>query len=338
MRQRIGGLSFGLAFLAALFASQALAQKPQQISGASTKLAPALATDGNWMYIAWVDSSTGDIYYASENSSFTDAQTVGGTNSDGTKWTAESSATPAWGYDGVSFYLIWKGKSGNDIWYSQMSDGMWQLQEKVQGTDPTWTAETNVAPAATFNSWPLTLYWKGGSGNNVWTSSLDDLTPGWLTQSKTGLQTNVGPGVESDPNGSEGSPLVIKDASNNYIYASGFKVSGKDPTWSAETSEPPAAAWSGDNDVVLWKGKTTTSIYYSYNTGNPLGSGGPPTWSKQRTVSGAKTDAAPTVAIANGPSISVALVAWKNATDDTIWYNDGSSFPEPTLAKQPGKP
>jgi hypothetical protein len=338
MRQRIGRLSFGLAFLLAVFAIQALAQKPQQISGASTKLAPALATDGNYMYIAWVDSSTSDIYYASENSGFTDAQPVGGTRSDGTTWAAESSATPAWGYDGVSFYLIWKGKSGNDIWFSQMSGGLWQLQEKVQGSDPTWTAETNVAPAATFNSWPLTLYWKGQSGDNVWTSSLNDLQPGWLTQSKTGLQTNVAPGVESDPNGSEGSPIVIKDASNHYIYASGFRISGKDPTWYAETSDPPAAAFSGENDVVFWKGETTTSIYYSYNTGTPLGSGGPPKWTKQQTVSGAKTNAAPTVAIANGPSISVALVAWKNASDDTIWYNVGSSFPELVHAMQSSEP
>ncbi|HXN16844.1 MAG TPA: hypothetical protein VN875_00805 [Candidatus Binatus sp.] len=338
MRQHIGRLSFGLAFLAAVFASQALAQKPQQIVGASTKLAPALATDGNWMYIAWVDSSTGDIYYASENSGFTDVQPVGGTNSDGTTWSAESSATPAWGYDGVSFYLIWKGKAGNDIWFSQMSDGVWQLQEKVQGSDPTWTAETNVAPAATFNSWPLTVYWKGGSGDNVWTSSLDDLQPGWLTQSKTGLQTNVAPCVESDPNGSEGSPMVIKGASNNYIYASGFQISGKGPTWNAETSEPPAAAFDGENDVVFWKGQSGTSIWYSYNTGTPLGSGGPPTWTKQQTVSGAKTNAAPTVAIANGPSISVALVAWKNASDDSIWYNVGSSFPELVHAMQSSNP
>ena len=330
MRQRIGRLTFGLVFLLAVFASQAFAQKPVQISGASTKLAPALATDGNYMYIAWVDSSTSDIYYASYSSGFTDAQPVGGTTTDGTTWTAESSATPAWGYDGVSFYLIWKGKSDNNIWFSQLSGGIWQDQALVQGGSKTtaWTADTNVAPAATFNSWPLTLYWKGQSSNNVWTSSLNDLQPGWLTQATTGLETNVAPAVESDPNGSEGSPIVIKSASNNYIYASGFQISGTGPTWYAETSEPPAAAFNGENDVVFWKGETTTSIYYSYNTGTPLGSGGPPTWTNQQTVSGAATDAAPAVAIANGPSISVALLAWKNASNNTIWYTVGSAFPE----------
>lgn len=329
MRQRIERLSFGLAVLVAVFASQALAQKPVKISGVSTKLAPALATDGNYMYIAWVDSATSDIYYASENSGFTDAQTVGGTRSDGTTWTAESSATPAWGYDGVSFYLIWKGKSDNNIWFSTMSDGGWTLQALVQGTDPSWTAETKVAPAATFDSWPLTLYWKGASDDDVWTSSLNDIQPGWLTQSKTGLKTNVAPCVGSDPNGSEGSPIVTKDASNNYIYASGSQISGTD--WVAETTESPAASVDGDgNTVVFWKGQSSTSIWYSYRTGS--------TWTKQATVSGAETDLAPTVAIANGPSISVALVAWKNASNDTIWYNVGSSFPELVHAMQVSNP
>ena len=328
MRRTMWHLSIGLALFLAMFASQALAQST--ISGASTKLAPALATDGNYMYIAWVDSSTSEIYYASENSGFTDAQPVSGTRSDGTTWYAESSATPAWGYDGVSFYLIWKGKSDDPIFFSQMSDGGWQLQALVEGSDPSWTADTNVAPAATFNSWPLTLYWKGKSNNNIWTSTLNDLEAGWSTQVTTGLETNVAPCIASDPNGSEGSPIVIKGASNHYIYASGSQISGTDPSWVAETTEPPAAAVDIDgNTVVLWRGQSGTSIWYSYGAGSE--------WTRQATVSGAKTDLAPTVAIASGPSISVALLAWKNASDQTIKYVTGSSFAEIVHASEPGK-
>lgn len=105
-----------------------------------------------------------------------------------------------------------------------------------------------------------------------------------------------------------------------------YQVSGSG--WAAKTTQAPAAAVDLDgNDIVFWTGQTGTSIWYSYNTSTPLGFGGPPVWSKQETVSGAKTNAAPTVAEANGPSIAVSLLAWKNASDNTVWYLDVAKLP-----------
>lgn len=339
MKHAVLHLSVGLAVLLTIFASPVLAQTPSQVKGvgwkASTKLGPAVATDGNYAYIAWVDSATTDVYfatYAASGGGWYNAQAVGGTTSEGKTWTAEASATPSWGYDGINFYLFWKGKSGTDIWFSEYTDGAWTQQSVVEGTDPSWTAETSAAPAASFVSWPVTLFWKGATGDKVWASNLDDLGPGWDTQSVVnGFETNVAPCPESIPNGGSGVPAIFfKSASNNdikvYVFSStNYDVSGKG--WVAETTAAPAATVDVDgDDVVFWKGQTGTSIWYSFNLGTPLP--GAPSWSHQATVSGAKTNAAPSVANGNGPFIAMMFLAWKNATDDTVWYMDADKLPE----------
>lgn len=326
----------GVALFLTMLASQAVSQTPVQLKGsgwtASTKVGPALATDGKNAYIAWVDSATSDIYFATyTGTGWDNAQTVSGT-SGGKTWTAMSDATPAWGSDGTNFYLFWKGKSSNDdIWFSEYSDGAWSLQAVVGGADPSWTAETDVAPAATFDSWPVTLYWKGNPGNKIWTSSYNSFSPGWATQLVNGgPTTNLAFGVEACPNTTGVAALFVKPASSNDIFAwldaTSFQVSGSG--WKAETSQAPAAALDlNGNDIVFWTGKTGTSIWYSHNESLTLVYLGAPVWSQQKTVSGAETNAAPTVAEANGPTLFVAFLAWKNASDNTVWYLDISTLP-----------
>jgi hypothetical protein len=67
MNETIVKLSAGLAFFLTILASQAMSQTPIQVKGsgwtASTNFGPALATDGNYAYIAWVDSATSDVYF-----------------------------------------------------------------------------------------------------------------------------------------------------------------------------------------------------------------------------------------------------------------------------------
>jgi hypothetical protein len=340
MKQTIAHLDIGFALFLAIFASQALAQTPIQVPGASTKFGPAVATDGNYAYIAWVDSSTSDVHFATFSTSSLEFGTgvpVRGTNSDGTTWTARSGATPAWSYDGLSFYLIWKGLSDNNLWWSVLSDGVWSQQQLVEGTDPNWTAGTSVGPAASFSNWPVTAYWKGASSSKVWTSTLDYLQSGWSTQAVDGgLSTKVTPGIESAPNTTVGYTIFLTNTSNDIVGA-GYPVSGTDPDWTAESTYGPAATVDGNgNDVVFWKGLSSTSIWYSYNTGTPLGSGGPPLWSHQATVSGANanTDQAPSVANGNGPYIPMMILAWKKAGASTVWYMDADMLPEMARASQ----
>jgi hypothetical protein len=328
MKQTIVHLNLGLAMFLAIFASQALAQITQ-LSGASTNYGPAVATDGNYAYLAWVDSSSSDILVATFYTSsleFGAGEPVSGTKSDGTTWTAQSSATPAWSYDGENFYLIWKGLSGNNLWWSEYSDGGWSQQELIEGSG--WTAGSNVGPAANFFSWPVTACWKGASSTKVWTSDLDYLEAGWSNEVvDSGLSTNVAPNIESAPNSSIGYGIFLTNTSN-IVVGNGYKVSGSG--WTAESSASPAATLdANNNDIVFWKGLSGTSIWYSTNTGTPLGSGGPPVWSHQATVSGADavTDQAPSVANGNGPYIAMLILVWKKAGANSIWYMDANSLP-----------
>jgi hypothetical protein len=326
MKQTIVHLNVALAAFLAIFASQALAQT--QVPNASTNFGPAVATDGNYAYLAWVDSATSDVYFSTYYTStleFGDGVPVSGTRSNGTTWTAQSSAAPAWSYDGENFYLIWKGLSDNNLFWSEYSDGAWSQQQLIEGSG--WTAGTSVAPAASFYSWPVTAYWKGASSSKVWVSNLDDLSLGWDSETVvSGLSTNLTPGIESAPNASSSYAVFITNTSN-VVVGSGHTVSGSG--WTAESSAGPAATLDANyNDVVFWKGLSGTSIWYSFNTGTALGYGGPPVWSKQATVSGAATDQAPSVANGNGPSVAMMILAWKKAGASSVWYMNANKLPE----------
>jgi hypothetical protein len=341
MKQTIVHLNLVSALFLAGFVSQALSQT--QVTGlgwtANSNYGPAVATDGNYAYIAWVDSASSKIFFAQfYGDGFGAEQTVSGPKASGGTWTAESSATPAWGYDGSNFYLFWKGLSGTDIWYSEYSDGDWSQEQTVSGTDPNFTTESNVAPSATFYNYPLSMYVRGATPTSyrVWTSTLDDLEAGWSTQevvSGYNSGTYAAPCPEQAPGSSQPYlPIFLTNSSNDVVVwvNSSYPVSGSG--WTAESTLAPAAYAQptdpGEPDVVFWTGLTEKSIWYSYNTGTGLGYGGAPVWAHQQSISGTATDAAPSAAQADGPSISVAILAWKKAGATTLWYMDPNELPE----------
>jgi hypothetical protein len=101
--------------------------------------------------------------------------------------------------------------------------------------------------------------------------------------------------------------------------------SGGTVSCSAESNVAPAAAFFINtakgplwDDVVFWKNSSNNAISYSYTCGTVSGSG----WS-------AETNVAP--AVASSPNAAeastAAILAWKNATDNTIWYLDPTTLP-----------
>jgi hypothetical protein len=324
-----------------VFTTQLLSQTPQQVEGvgwtANSNYGPAVATDGNYAYFAWVDSASGKVFFAQfYGDGFGSQQTVGGTTYEGDPWTAESSATPSWGYDGTNFYLFWKGVSGTAIWYSEYSDGMWTPQQTVSGTDPGWTADSNVGPAATFFNSPVSLYWRSATNTStkVWFS---EEYAGWSTQEVLGgynAGTNAAPSAEQAPSsGQPYLPIFLTNSSNDvvvWVNAKSYPVSGSG--WTAESTLAPTAYAQptdpGEPDVVFWTGLYGKSIWYSYNTGAALGYGGAPVWAEQQPISGTATDAAPSAAQADGPTINMAILAWKKAGATTLWYIDPNMLPQ----------
>jgi len=343
MKQSIRHLRIGLFLFLASFANQGMAQSaPQQLKGsgwqASTNAAPAVAVFGNYECVAWKSATSNEILFTCSvqfSDNWPAPQVVGGSG-----WTAKTTEAPTLAGDEISgeVWLSWKGAGGNKIWYSTSMGSTWTKQQTVSGSG--WTAESTAAPALGGGD-GITLAWKGASSDDIWYTVWN--YPGWSTQ-RTASGSGWTAGTSTTPAWTQydegiipalfwkgGSPDVWM--SYAYDWTSQQKVSCNNPSWTAETSAAPAAAYIPNPDggdtftTVFWKGNSSNSIWYSYQT--PGASCG---WAQQATVSGsgwtADTNAAPAVANAAYPYYT-RILAWKNATDNTIWYLDPTTLPGP---------
>jgi len=330
-------------FFVASFQGKAAAQStPQQISGsgwqALTTKAPAVASDGTNLYAAWRGQSGSGIWFSIyDGKAWSTQQVVGGSG-----WTAKTSAAPALQYAGEpgSVWLAWKGKgSDNRIWFSTWNGSSWSKQMAVAGTDPDWTAETTSAP--TIGAYQTTPYvaWKGaGSDEDIWYSWLDDYegVQSWITQATIGgsdwtAATSSAPSFTYD---ASGDPIAYwKGKTGSYVWSSTgelfypacdtqAKVGYCGPD-AKSNAAPSATAFANPirgyewTNVVFWKNSKSDQIFYNWTCGVVNGS----TWS-------AATNVAPAAATFMGSGYTrTAILAWKNATDNTIWYVDPLTLP-----------
>jgi len=330
-----------LAFLLVMgFTLPAFGQStPQQVKGtgwvAKTESSPAVAggvTNGKaWRYIAW--RGTNDlIYFAMNNGEgWTDHQIVGGTN-----WTAETSAAPALQTQlyNSAVWLAWKGKSSNNIYVSSWNGTEWTQQQQVQGTG--WTAGTKVGPAVGATSGAPYVAWKGASDGRIWYTVGNSTKNGleWSTQqvvegSGWTAETSATPSFAVDSSG--GQYLFWKGESGDSIWYSDGAVNGgaldfgqqNTTKCEASTDEGPAtAAFDSDGSefpiAIFWKSSSSNAILYDafYNS-DPCGS----------TVANAATNVAPAVASYIDAPSAASILAWKNATDNTVWFLDPTTLP-----------
>jgi hypothetical protein len=327
IKQLVLGLTLSLASLAVL-GVQSLAQStPQQVMGSNwqalSTTAPAVATGGTNEYIAWMGLNN-KVYFAVFNgSTWTDHQIVGGSG-----WTAETSASPALVYVYANdVWLAWKGKSSNVIWYSIWNGTSWSTQQKVSGSG--WTAETSSAPSLALFQNTVYLAWQGdGAAESIWDTYYSE--EGWGAQQTVGgsgwtASTSAGPSL----NNFQFEPTIMylfwRDKSTGYVWetsgetpSSSSAISWGDPadfSLGAATNVGPASVAfpTDDGDLVVFYTSTSNEVAYLCATSSGLvkGSG----WS-------AETDAAPAAA-----SATLSILAWKNATDDTIWFLNPTTVP-----------
>ena len=344
MKHMIPQFRLGLALVMASFVGQTLAQSsPVQIAGsgwqALTTMAPAVAVSKTTRYAAWRGASGDDIWFSSfDGKTWTTQQVVGGSG-----WTAETSAAPALAWDFLKneLWLAWKGKGSNtEIWYSIWNGSSWSKQQTVSGASPAWTAGTSAAPALAFADDAIYLAWRGESGNDIWYTNWN--YPDWSTQtivSGTGwtAETSTAPALD----GGIWGPVAFWKGTGTHLWASfGASWSVQEelsctlPSYTANTDQSPAGVELVNGletipviDVVFWKNSSDNSLWYS----DTLGASGLCPFSVPATVSGkgwnAATTVAPAVASAQVGSSSMAtILAWKNATDNTIWFMDPTTL------------
>jgi hypothetical protein len=334
---------------------------------ALTETPPAVAVgQGKTEYMAWKGASSNQIYFSAFNGSeWSQQQEVRGIGPQlGEVWSAESSAAPSLSWFPPFLWLSWQASNGGAIMYSSWGGGGWSDPLEVSGTG--WTAETGDAPAFdgfdNIADFQQLVAWKGASSNSIWFSYTNPSPAaesiGWTGQQTVGgsgwtAESNVAPTLE---NTAAAPYLFWKGASSDHIWGSfaiggantnGFidgwnqqtEISCGDPQWAAETNASPAAAPLGLGmvnpvwDVVVWKGSSDNTLWYTYDGNSGC------QWAHQRTVSGsdwsmnAQTNVAPALAFSCGcnelgiGSPSVAILAWKNATDNTIWFLNPTTLP-----------
>jgi len=306
-------------------------------------MAPAVAISKTTKYVAWVGQTGNKIWFSAyDGTSWTKQQVVGGTG-----WTALTSEAPALAWDFVNneLWLAWKGNgSDTQIWFSTWDGTSWSDQQVVSGTGPDWTAGTSAAPALTFENGEIDLAWKGKSGNDIWYTNWNK--PGyWSTQTTVGgsgwtAETSTAPGLDGGING----PVMFWKGTGTHLWASfsaSYSWSVEEeltcslPAYTANTDQSPAGIELVNGlkimpviDVVFWKNSSDNSIWYS----DTLGASGGCPFSVPATVSGkgwsASTTNASAAASAQVWSSSMgAILVWKNAADNTIWFMDPTTLP-----------
>jgi hypothetical protein len=357
-QQSIRQLSIGLALFVVALVNQSVAQSsPQAVAGngwqALTKTSPTVVIGQNQTeYIAWKGANSPNVYYSIFNGSeWTPQQEVSGA-SYGSSWKAQTLAPPLLVIDVVEdVFLWWQDKTGGAIMYSEWDGASWSYPAEVSGSN--WTATTNATPAVDV---PAGLVvWKDASSDTLsYTYDYDgtENDPVWSTPQTVGGtawtgESNVGPTLETFSQGLI--PwLFWKGASSDHIWTTTVpqyeetwvpqtKISCTDPEWTAETSLSPAAAGFAPPgvdalyDVVFWKGSSSNKVWYTYDNTAQCGRD-TYGWADQAPVSGTdwavtgESNVAPALAFAcylcanNTTSPFVAILAWKNATDNTIWF------------------
>jgi hypothetical protein len=208
--------------------------------------APALAADGNTLYVAWKEPNPG---YAMSWTSF-----------DGSAWVPpgkvdayETGDQPALAVFGARPYIAWKGaRQDQGLWYSSLDGGRWAPQREIPGRG------TSAGPALAAWHGRLYLAWKGmDADTGIWWASSDD-GESWTPQERVeGVATSTSPALASG---------------NDKLYLA-WKGAGPDPgigwtsydgtAWApqqlvagAKTGTSPALAAENDRLYVAWKGVT----------------------------------------------------------------------------------
>jgi hypothetical protein len=337
MKHSIRQFTVGLALLLASLTVQGLGQStPQQVKGtgweAATTKTPAVASDGQNLYIAWTGLSNHEIYFAMFNGKeWTDHQVV-----EGPGWTAETSASPALVYvpGGYGVFLFWRGLSPNqEIWISEYTQGKWWPQQRVLNNG--WEALTKTAPAVALLNETIYVAWLGAGSPDIWYTSLNLKSPSFALQQKLGgsnptwtAETDAAPALAAYFNPPDGTgPLsalafLWRGSGEGHIWESWNSQTQSEISCPGASTAQPAAAFAGSdsNDLmVFWKDENDDGI--SFQNGSSCGSVTGDGWTAQTKI-------APAVASFADPSGSgTSILAWLDATSNTIWYIDPSTLP-----------
>ncbi len=189
---------------------------------AESHVSPSIAIDKGAPVIAWTDFTTSDVEVSSlSGGKWSKPVVIGGGK-------ALSSTGPAITSYGGEIFAVWKGHSGNSVWFSIDTGSSWTAQETVPG------ASTGTRPAITF--FP----------------SLGAAVVSWATTSKA-IRYEVYSlfgfgGVADIPGGTSAGPALAVVGNRLYVA---FKGKTSDHVWySADTpGKLYGGSWTGARQI-----------------------------------------------------------------------------------------
>jgi hypothetical protein len=284
--------------------------------------APALATYGNTVYMAWTNPDDSTIYYSHLNGSTWAAPVqVTGIFQDA-EWIAETRAAPALAAFNNQLYLAWTGKSSAEIYYSSFNGSTWEHQNRVIPAGNT-DEVTNFAPALAAWGGDLYLAWTEAD-DTIWYSSLPLSAATWTAATKlSGIPSSSVPGASNGP-------ALAVDGSGPFIAWNSYSTQS---IWSSslvgpaekfnlplhvlpdppETSYSPGSTEYNNSVFIAWaNGGTYGPVWVGVLSGPSLA---PTPIQVQGSGWEAETSASPAM-VSGGDSI---YIAWSGRTG-TIWW------------------
>jgi hypothetical protein len=191
----------------------------------------------------------------------------------------------------------------------------------ISGSSPSWTAETNAAPALTNFNGSVVAAWKGFKGNSIWYS----IGPEWASQHEvSGALTTQAPALTANSSTIYLAWRGQSTATTDHIYYSTSTGSSFTPQTKvcdalgacAETTSSPALAANGSTIYMAYTTASDTILLAAYP-----GSGD---WTLSTVpVPGATTALAPALTVYEG----ALHLAWVEEGTENVMY---ASYPLPS--------
>ncbi|MFF4246769.1 hypothetical protein ACFYY2_20205 [Streptomyces sp. NPDC001822] len=201
----------------------------------------------------------GHIYYAGLRYATNIIQLGGWVQVPNNTVTASWSPPSATALPNGSWYLVWTGATGLDVWgtYFNGPNGTYSLPRNIPG------AETIGSPAISFDSsWnQIVVTWRGLDNfvyfSRQWYGQSDWSTPAALG----GIRTNQDPAVRLLGNGY--GAITIQNAADRTLHTAVISRDGRANAWYDETSH-----WQSNS--IVWLTAVGTILYYIFTADNGL--------------------------------------------------------------------
>lgn len=324
-RHVLGGMAAGVVLVLVAWptlVSATALNAPAPIPGVKTSAAPAVASDGGQVWVA---------YRGHSGATADDVFLEGGLSG---RWESApeivcsgacTTVAPAISFD-VSTGLLWilwtdMGRHSVVAVHSTTSVTNWPISFSTPDFISNGAAATTLAPAACAMSGVVMAAYVNKGTTEL---SIDQYSGGtWSTPNvDAGVATKRAPSIGCQPLGGSGGGALVWTATNHTIDMDCYFSSGGSASFTSTvalngfvTKQAPSINQNANLDgavALAWAATTGKALNYSYSANPCTGTGTQPNFGAAETVAGAATTL--------GPSVGFEYTTFGTTSSATVWY------------------